>query len=173
MINFLINKDSLNKIILLTCIFLAPFALSAEINTKKWVKQCNQTNKECVIAIKKEVSAPGSDKKQTLSTAYIRISAPTAIKKKVILYVNLPFNSDLRKRPLIQVDKKAISNLSYRFCNKNVGCSSFAELNDEAVSLFKSGKELIITIGIFGDKVNKLIKFPLKDFSKSYKLLIK
>ena len=47
-----------------------------------------------------------------------------------------------------------------------------AQLADDVSKKFKSGNELIITLGIGGSK-NMSILFPLKNFSKAYKKLIR
>ena len=48
------KKRFLNKLIILTVLLLAPISSSAEINDKKWTKECAKDNKKnCVIAIHK------------------------------------------------------------------------------------------------------------------------
>ena len=90
-----------------------------------------------------------------------------------ILFLQLPLNVDLRKNPLITIDETSLFNMSYTNCNSTVGCVSSLAINDKAIKLFKSGKELLVTFGIPGQSENTLLKFPLKGFSKSYKSLLK
>jgi len=182
--------ESSIKIIVLACILLTPISLSAEMNDKEWTKICNK-KKECLVGIKKEISVPNSDKKQTLATIFIRIGS--SVEKKMtlvdgeeetykikeektsvpVLFVQLPFNSDLQKNPLISIGKQKIANLKFTHCNPSVGCSTNISLNDEAIKFFKEGKELTVTMVIFGDSKNTTFNFPLKEFTKSYKSLLK
>ena len=182
--------ESSIKIIVLACILLTPISLSAEINAKEWTMECNE-KKECFIAIKHEISVPNSDKKQTLATAYIRIGSQ--IKKNMalidgdektykleekktsvpVLFVQLPLNSDLQKNPLISIGKQKIANVKFTHCNQSVGCSTNISLNDKAIELLKEGKELTVTMGVYGIEKNMTINFPLKKFTKSYKNLLK
>ena len=182
--------ESSIKIIVLACILITPISLSAEINAKEWTKECNE-KKECIIAIKHEISVPNSDKKQTLATAFIRIGSQTKKNMALIdgeektykleeekisvpvLFVQLPLNSDLQKNPLISIGKQKIANVKFTHCNQSVGCSTNISLNDKAIELLKEGKELTVTIGVYGNEKNMTINFPLKKFTKSYKNLLK
>ena len=164
------NKDSLTKILLLTFLFLAPINLSAEIGTKKWSKLCAEAKKTCLIAIKVDVTikSESESKKQTLGTAFIRLGSTAEKKKFPILSVNLPLNSELNKKPLVQIDKKSIANLSYKFCNNKIGCNTSVGINDKTIKTFKAGKTLNVIFGVYGAKKNMTISFPLKGFTKAY-----
>ena len=186
------KKRLLNKLIILTYFLLTPVTSSAEVGDKKWTKECNKENKKvCVIAINQQVSAQDSDKKQTLLTAYIQLGSTTVRKMNLIdgeektyklkeqnkmvpvLFIKLPLNINLAKKPLIQIDKKNILNITYTHCNAQQGCVTQITINDEIIKLFKSGKELTLIMVPYGSKNNMSIKLPLKGFSKAYASLLK
>ncbi len=90
-----------------------------------------------------------------------------------VLFVNLPLGTDLQKKPLIKVDGKNLGNLFYNTCNKIDGCRTNVAINENIIDLFKKGKTMTVVINIFGSERNYEIKFPLKNFSKSYSKLLK
>jgi invasion protein IalB len=186
------KKRFLNKLIILTALLLAPITSSAEIGDKKWTKECNKDNKKsCVIAIINQVAIPDSDKKQTLATAIIQLGTTTERKMDLVdgeektyklkeenklvpvLTVRFPLNVDLKKQPLIQIDKKNVLNIPFSHCNAKEGCVTQISINDEVVKLFKSGKELTLVMAAHGGKDNMSINLPLKGFSKAYDSLLK
>jgi invasion protein IalB len=189
--NKIYKKKFLNKLIILITLLLAPITSSAEIGDKKWTKNCDKTNKVCVIAINYQASVPNSDKKQLLATAMIQLGSTTERKMDLVdgeektyklkeenkavsvLSIRLPLNVDLKKTPLVQVDKKNILNIPYSHCNPNDGCVTSIVINDEVIKLFKSGKELTLVMGIYNGKNNMSINLPLKGFSKAYDSLLK
>ena len=185
------KKRFLNKLILLTVLLLAPITSSAEINDKKWTKECAKDNKKsCLIAINSQVAIPDSDKKRTLVTAIIRPGSTTERKMDLVdgeektyklkeenilvpvLTVRFPFNVDLKKQPLIQIDKKNVLNIPFTHCNANEGCVTQIAINDEVINLFKSGKELTLAMGVYRAKDNMIVNLPLKGFSKAYDSLL-
>ena len=186
------KRKFLNKLIILTVLLLAPITSSAEVGDKKWTKECTNDNKKsCVIAINGQVAIPGSDKKQTLATAIIQLGTTTERKMDLVdgeektyklkeenklvpvLTIRFPLNVDLKKQPLIQIDKKNVLNIPFTHCNANEGCVTQITINDEVVKLFKSGKELTLAMGVYRAKDNMVIKLPLKGFSKAYDSLLK
>ena len=185
------KKRFLNKLIILTFLLLTPITSSAEIGDKKWTKNCDKTNKVCVIIINHQASVPNSDKKQVLATAMIQLGSTTERKMDLVdgeektyklkeenklvpvLTIRLPLGVDLKKTPLVQVDKKNILNIPYSHCNPNDGCVTSIVINDEVIKLFKSGKELTLVMGIYNGKNNMSINLPLKGFSKAYDSLLK
>jgi invasion protein IalB len=186
------KRRFLNKLIILTYLLLAPITSSAEVNDKKWTKECSKVNKKnCQIAVNSQMAVPDSDKKQTIATAYIQIGTATERKMDLVdgeektyklkeenklvpvLTIRFPFNVDLQKKPLIQVDKKNVLNIPFTHCNAQIGCNGTTAINDEVVKLFKSGKELTLITGIYGSKKNMSINLPLKGFSKAYDSLFK
>ena len=186
------KKKFLNKLIILTILLLAPITSSAEIGDKKWTKECAKDNKKsCLIAIKHIVDIPNSDKKQTLVTAIIQLGTTTERKMDLVdgeektyklkeenklvpvLTVRFPLNVDLKKQPLIQIDKKKVLNIPFSHCNAQQGCVAQAAINDDVINLFKSGKELTLIMGVFASKDNMVVKLPLKGFTKSYNSLLK
>ena len=186
------KKRFLNKLILLTVLLLVPITSSAEINDKKWTKECAKDNKKnCAIAINNQVPIPDSDKKQTLATVIIQLGSTTERKMDLVdgeektyklkeenklvpvLTVRFPLNVDLKKQPLIQVDKKNVLNIPFSHCNANEGCVTQISINDEVINLFKSGKELTLVMGVYRAKDNMIVNLPLKGFSKAYDSLFK
>ena len=190
------KKRFLNKSIILIYFFLlllSPLQLSAEIGVKKWTKECDKNNKKnCAIAIINQVSVPGSDKKQTIATVLIQLGSTTERKmdlidgeektyklkekKKLVpvLTIKLPLNVDLKKKPLIKIDKQNILYTSFSYCNAKEGCvSSATVVKDEIINLFKSGKELSLFMAVHGSENNMQINLPLKGFTKAYKSLLK
>ena len=186
------KKRFLNKLIILTYLLLAPITSSAEVNDKKWTKECDKVNKKiCLIAVNSQMSIPDSDKKQTIATALIQIGTTTERKMDLvdgeektyklkeenvpvsILTIKLPLNIDLKKKPLIQIDKKNVLNIPFTYCNPTEGCVTQMVINDEVIKLFKSGKELTLVMGVFRSKDNLTVTLPLKGFSKAYDSLLK
>tara|TARA_B100001094_G_C17903166_1_gene657490 strand:- start:120 stop:677 length:558 start_codon:yes stop_codon:yes gene_type:complete len=165
-------------------LYLTTYSLS-EINAKSWSEQCNEDKSVCLIAIENKIKLKDKTE-QTLATAYIQIGSTKERKmnlvdkedqtyklseenKKIpLLFVNLPLNADLRKKPLIQVDGKNLGNLNYLHCNNNLGCKTSVLINNEVVDLLKKGKNITIIMGIFGSKQNLKIEFPLKGFTKAF-----
>jgi invasion protein IalB len=161
----------------------------SEINSKSWSEQCNEDKSTCLIAIKNEIQLKDK-KQQTLATAYIQIGSTKERKMNLVdkedqtyklseedkniplLFVNLPLNADLRKKPLVQVDGKNLGNLNYLHCNNSLGCKTNVVITNEVIDLLKKGKSMTIFIGIFGSNQNLKIEFPLKGFSKAYNKLI-
>ena len=188
----LYKKRFLNKLIILTALLLAPVTSSAEIGDKKWTKECAKDNKKsCLIAINSQVPIPNSDKKQSLATVLIQLGTTTERKMDLVdgeektyklkeenklvpvLTIRFPFNVDLQKKPLIQVDKKNVLNIPFTHCNAQIGCNSTTAINDEVIKSFKSGKELTLVMGVFRSKDNLTVTLPLKGFSKAYDSLLK
>ena len=186
------KKRFLNKLIILTVLLLTPLTSSAEVNDKKWTKECAKDNKKsCLIGVKTQMTIPDSDKKQTLATAYIQLGTATERKMDLVdgeektyklkeenklvtvLTIRFPLNVDLKKQPLIQIDKKKVFNIPFTHCNANQGCVTQITINDVVINLFKSGKELTLVTGIYRSKNNMSIKLPLKGFSKAYDSLLK
>ena len=186
------KKKFLNKLIILTVLLLAPITSSAEVGDKKWTKECAKDNKKsCAIAINSQMDIPDSDKKQTLATAIIQLGTTTERKMDLVdgeektyklkeenklvpvLTVRFPLNVDLKKLPLIQIDKKNVLNIPFTHCNPTEGCVTRMTINDEVVKLFKSGKELTLIVGIYRAKNNMNVSLPLKGFSKAYDSLLK
>jgi invasion protein IalB len=170
-------------------IFLFNTNSFSEINSSSWSEQCNEDKSTCLIAIKNEITL--KDKKQkTLATAYIQIGSTKERKMNLIdkedqtyklseenkniplLFINLPLNADLRKRPLVQVDGKNLGNLNYLHCNNSLGCKTSIVINNEVIDLLKKGKNMSVFIGIYGNNKNLKIEFPLKGFSKAYNKLV-
>ena len=187
----LYKKRFLNKLIILTVLLLAPITSSAEVGDKQWTKECAKDNKKsCAIAINHIVDIPDSDKKQTLATAIIQLGSTTERKMDLVdgeektyklkeenklvpvLTVRFPLNVDLKKQPLIQIDKKNVLNIPFTHCNAKEGCVTQIAINDEVINLFKSGKELTLAMGVYRSKDNMIINLPLKGFSKAYDSLL-
>jgi len=93
-------------------------------------------------------------------------------KKVPLLFVNLPLNADLRKKPLVQVDGKNLGNLNYLHCNNSLGCKTSVVINNQVIDLLKNGKNMTIFMSIFGSNNNLKIEFPLKGLLKAYDKLV-
>ena len=157
---------------------------------KKWNIICSNDD-ECEVGILKKIKLKDIEKEKKLASAYIRIGTKSEKKLNLVnekdqtykignlttnvpvLFVDLPLNLDLRKKPLVRVGKTNIVNLDYLQCNINIGCKTMAIINNEVIDLFKKGDELIINFLIFGNEELLEIRFPLKGFTKSYKTLSK
>ena len=189
--NKIYKKRFLNKLIILTILLLSPITSSAEIGDKKWTKECRKNSKKtCIIIINSQMALPGSDKKQIVATAIISIGSNTERKMDLVdgeektyklkeenklvpvLTVRFPLNVDLKKKPLIQIDKKNVLNIPFTYCNPTEGCVTQMVINDEVIKLFKSGKELTLIMAIYRSKNNMNVRLPLKGFSKAYDSLL-
>lgn len=179
----------IKKIYLLIILLLFNSNSYSEINSKSWSKHCNGAKDACLIGITNEISLKDKNEKEILATAYIQIGYSkkkqmnlvdkedqtyklSEEKKSVpILFVNLPFNVDLRTKPLVQVDNTNLGNLEYLHCNNNIGCKTRLIVNDKEINFLKKGMNMSIIMGVFGEKQNLKIEFPLNGFSKAYKKL--
>ena len=180
---------NLSFLLLLLFLFLFNTNSYSEINSKSWSEQCNEEKNVCIIAIKNEIKLKDK-KEQTLATAYIQLASKKERKMNLVdkedqtyklsekdksiplLLVNLPLNTDLRKKPLLQVDGKNLGSLNYLYCNDTMGCKTSVVINNDVIDLLKKGKNLTIFIGVFGTNKNLKIEFPLKGFSKAYSKLV-
>ena len=178
------TKRFLTKLIVFIYFLLNPITSFAEVGDKKWSKECN-VNKKCAIVILKQ-----NDKKQNISSAIIQLKSSTERemtlvdgKEKTyklketnklvpILFVKLPLNVNLKKFPLLQINKKKILSLTFSHCNSQDGCVVSADITDEVLKLLKEGNILTVTAAIYGSKNFLSLVFPLKGFSKSYKSLL-
>ena len=161
----------------------------SEIHLHSWSEQCNEDKSSCSIAIKYEVKLKDKSD-QTLASAFVRIASTKEKKMNLVdkedqtyklseedksiplLLVNLPLNTDLRKKPLLQVDGKNLGSLNYLYCNDTMGCKTSVVINNDVIDLLKKGKNMTIFIGVFGSNQNLKIEFPLKGFSKAYSKLV-
>ena len=161
----------------------------SEINSKSWSTQCSENKKTCISVITNQIK--NKDKMQILSTAYIQIGSTTQKKMDLIneddqtyklsekntdvpvLFVKLPLNVDLRKKPAIVVDTKKLGDLNFSHCNQKDGCVTNVAITNDVINFFKKGKTMFIVAGIYGGTKNMKIEFPLTNFSKSYAKLIK
>tara|TARA_B110000305_G_scaffold8942_1_gene8744 strand:+ start:703 stop:1281 length:579 start_codon:yes stop_codon:yes gene_type:complete len=191
--NLFKKLKSIFKIILLTCLLLAPVTSSAEIGSKEWSMQCadKKDKKTCLVGVNSQYTNKTSNKTQTIATTYIQLGSKNQKKMDLVdkekqtyklveenklipvLFFKLPLGIDLKKKPLIQIDKKNVLNFEYSYCNGTEGCVASIILNDDIVKLLQSGKELDAILGLVGETNNMSVNFPLKNFSKSYSNLLK
>jgi len=178
-----------NILIVISFLLFLTTLSSSEISSKAWSKQCSEDKSACVIAIKKEIKLENKND-QTLATAYIQIGSSKQKKMNLIneddqtyklseenknipvLFVKLPFNVDLTKKPAIVIDGKKLGDLHFTHCNQVDGCVTNVAVNDNVIELFKKGKTMSVVAGIYGNANNMRIRFPLKNFTKSYEKLI-
>ena len=166
------KRDSIVKILLLICFFLAPSISSAEINSKQWNKICDKDGKNCYIAIKFETDFING-KKKTIATAYIRTAKKSEKNFAVVLFVNFPLNIDLTRNPLVIINKQNITTMDFTHCNRDIGCASSSILTSEALKFFKAGRNMEIIFGVNGANKDYISNFSLKGFTKSFDSLIK
>ena len=183
-------NESKYKIIFFILLLFSTSAVSKEIFPDKWTHGCDAKG-ACYIGIINEIPTPNAEKKkQTLATMSIQLASKTdrqmnlvdgekktykleeSRKNVPLMFVNLPLNTDLKKRPLVTIDKKNAGYLTYTKCNNEEGCVTNSLLNDNIIKQLRDGAEISVTFGLTSGK-NMTIKFPLKQFSKSYKKLIK
>ena len=183
-------NESINKLIFFILLIFSTSAVSKEVLPDKWTYACN-TNGVCFIGIINEISTPNAEKKKrTFATMSIQLASKTdrqmnlvdgeektykleeSRKNVPLMFVNLPLNTDLKKRPLVTIDKKNAGYLTYTKCNNEEGCVTNSLLDDNIIKQLRDGTEISVTFGLTSGK-NMTIKFPLKQFSKSYKKLIK
>ena len=169
-------------------LYLTTYSIS-EINSKSWSFLCSEDQKSCLSAIISEIN--NKEKKQIIATAYIQMATTTQKKMNLIneedqtyklskenknipvLFVKLPFNVDLRKKPAIIIDNKKLADLNFTHCNQKDGCVTNVVINNDAIDLLKKSKTMFVVTGIYGSSQNMRIQFPLKNFTKSYAKLIK
>ena len=185
-------NNKILKNILFVSFFLLQFTnySSSEINSKAWSTKCNEDKKTCIIIIKNEIKTEG-DKAQRLATAFIQIGSSKQKKMNLIdeddqtyklseenknvsvLFVNLPLNTDLKKKPLVAIDGKNLGNLTFSHCNQVDGCTTNVVIGSDAIDLFRKGNTMSVIMGVYGSAKSVKIEFPLKNFSKSYAKLLK
>ena len=169
-------------------LYLTTYSLS-EINSRAWSNQCSENKETCISGIIKEIK--NKDKMQTIATAYIQMGTTTQKKMNLIneedqtyklskdkksiplLFVSLPLNVDLRKKPIIVIDNKKLGDLNFTHCNRKDGCTTNVAIDIGVIDLFKKGKTMTVISAIYGNPQNLKIDFPLKNFTKSYAKLIK
>jgi len=182
---------SIFKNIFFVCSFFFYLTTSSlsEVNSKAWSTQCSEDKITCIAVIINEIK--NKDKMQTLATAYFQIGLASQKKMNLVneedqtyklseesknipvLFIKLPLNVDLSKKPAIIIDNKKLGNLNFSHCNQNDGCVTNLVVNNDVIDLFKKGKTMSVITGIYGNAKNVKIEFPLKNFTKSYTKLIK
>jgi len=182
---------SIFKNIFFVCSFFFYLTTSSlsEVNSKAWSTQCSEDKITCIAVIINEIK--NKDKMQTLATAYFQIGSASQKKMNLVneedqtyklseesknipvLFIKLPLNVDLSKKPAIIIDNKKLGNLNFSHCNQNDGCVTNLVVNNDVIDLFKKGKTMSVITGIYGNAKNVKIEFPLKNFTKSYTKLIK
>ena len=118
-------------------LYLTTFSLS-KITSEAWSTQCSEDKKTCIAVTISEVK--NKDKMQTLATAYFQIGSASQKKMNLVneedqtyklseesknipvLFIKLPLNVDLSKKPAIIIDNKKLGNLNFSHCNQNDGC---------------------------------------------------
>lgn len=169
-------------------LYFSNYSLS-EITSKEWGTRCLEDKKTCIAMIISEIKK--NDKMQTIATAYVRIGSTTQKKMDLIdkddqtyklseesknipiLFVKLPLNVDLMKKPAFVIDNKRIGDLNFTHCNQKDGCVTNIIVNNDIIDLLRKGKIMSVVTGIYRNNNNLKIEFPLKNFTKSYAKLIK
>ena len=162
----------------------------AELKGENWEYSCDK-EKNCIIGIKSFMTDKETNEKRTLATIYINILNSTQKKLNLLdendqtykmdevtlsepaIFILFPLNTDLRVKPIMRVGGKNISGLSFIYCNQNSGCNAMLTISDEVVKLFEKEKEMGVAFRPYGANQNVEFIVPLKNFTKSYKKLIK
>ena len=166
---FMTKNVILTLVLTLSFMFYSANVSAAKPSAKKWTEQCDEDKKNCLAMIQKN-----NDNKETVAVIYIRMGEVTVDEKKQIapvLYVNLPLNQDLSKKPKIVIDgdlEKSSLDTTYTNCNAATGCVARAILNDKGLELLKGGDNVTVLFQLFGGKDVLQIDFPLKGFTKAY-----
>ena len=166
---FMTKNLILTLVLTLSFMFYSANVSAAKPSAKKWTEQCDEDKKNCLAMIQKN-----NDNKETVAVIYIRMSEVTVGEKKQIapaLFVNLPLNQDLSKKPKIVIDgniEKSSLDTTYTNCNATSGCVASAALNDKGIELLKGGDEVSVLFQLYGAKDVLQIDFPLKGFTKAY-----
>ena len=180
------------KYIFFTISFLLYFTSNSlsEITSNAWSTDCSNEKNVCIIAINNEIKTK-DNKIQKFATAYVQIGSSKQKKMNLIneddqtyklseenknitiLFVNLPLNTDLKKKPMVLIDYRNLGNLTFTHCNNADGCKANVIIGDEVINLFKKGKTMTVLMGIYGSTKVVRVEFPLKNFTKSYAQLIK
>ncbi len=162
-----------------------------EANTEKWSLNCQgkENNKSCVIAIYSSTKDSVTKKITVIGTAYIQKKSSKQQVMNLVdksegtykliedekfiptLYMHLPFRSDLRKSPTIEIGQTLIGEMQFQYCSVAIGCKAALSLNEKVIDLFKKGKSLHVNFNGFGSNNMNRLAFPLKGFTKVYKNL--
>ena len=187
-----IQKISKKLILLFFLLLAIPISSFATVNSESWTINCTgEEKKKCSMMIVNQIKV-NNEEKRTFATAYISIASSTqktmnlvdkenqtyklgeAKKNVPVIIVDLPLNVSLQKNPMIMVDGKAIGNLTFQYCNREVGCKTAIGISEQIINIFKNGKSLSVIVGRSGNTNKEIeIKFPLKGFTKTYKKLTK
>mgnify|MGYP001265138140 CR=1 FL=1 len=142
-----------NILIVISFLLFLTTLSSSEISSKAWSKQCSEDKSACVIAIINEIKLENKNE-QTLATAYIQIGSSKQKKMNLIneedqtyklseenknipvLFVKLPLNADLTRKPAIVIDKKKLGDLNFTHCNQNDGCVTNVAISNHVIDLF-------------------------------------
>ena len=170
MINLNKNIESLTKIILFIFFLLNPTITLAEINDKKWSKQC--VKNICYVAVTKYFKDSQSGKVKSLSTAIVLLN-PEQKNSEAIINLLFPMGADLTKVPLISIDGQKIGNLTYLNCKVNQGCLAELGITNAGIKEFKKGKVLSAHFVRAGLSETYILEFTLKGFTKAYKSISK
>ena len=163
----------LTLILTLSFMFYSANVSAAKPSPKKWTEQCGEDKNNCLAMIQKN-----NDKKETVAVIYIRMGQVTIGEKKQIspiLFVNLPLNQDLSKKPKIVIDgdvEKSSLDATYTTCNAAEGCVASAILSDAGIELLKGGEKVGVLFQAFGNKEVLQMDFPLKGFTKAYEKIL-
>ena len=166
---FMTKNIILTLILTLSFMFYSANAYAAKPSPKKWTEQCGEDKKDCLAMVQKN-----NDKKETIAVIYIRMGEVTVAEKKQIspiLFVNLPLNQDLSKKPKVVIDgdaEKSSLDITFTHCNATEGCVASAILSDAGIELLKGGEKVGVLFQLMGQKDVLQMDFPLKGFTKAY-----
>ena len=166
---FMTKNVILTLVLTLSFMFYSANVSAAKPSPKKWTEQCGEDEKDCLAMIQKN-----NDNKETVAVIYIRMGEVTVAEKKQIspiLFVNLPLNQDLSKKPKVVIDgdaEKSSLDITFTHCNAAEGCVASAILSDKGIELLKNGDEVGVLFQVMGQTDVLQMDFPLKGFTKAY-----
>ena len=170
---FMTKNVILTLVLTLSFMFYSANVSAAKPSAKKWTEQCGEDKKNCLAMIQKN-----NNDKETVAVIYIRMGEVTVGEKKQkapVLFINLPLNQDLLKKPKIVIDgdvEKSSLDTTYTNCNVATGCVANAALNDKGVELLKGGDKVSVLFQLYGENEVLQIDFPLKGFTKAYEKIL-
>ena len=166
---FMTKNVILTLVLTLSFMFYSADVSAAKPNAKKWTKQCSEVTKNCFVIIQKN-----DDDEKTVAVIYIRRGEVLVGEKKQIapvLFVNLPLNQDLTKKPKIVIDgdtEKSSLDVNFTNCTAVNGCIASAILNEKGIGLLEGGDQVSVLFQMFGKEEVLQVDFPLKGFTKAY-----
>lgn len=179
--NHTIDLQNITKIIFTCLIILNLFSVSADSKTSKleWEKRCLDESKIETCEIIQEIKLK-ENKDTKIGTAILlfadeikrnldvldkdkkTFTLKETSKRVPMLFFDLPLNVDLRNPASFRIDERKQVNLSYLFCNGDIGCRCGGKINAELFKQLKAGNEMSLFFKVYGGTQDIQIKLSLK-----------